>query len=153
MSAMSVTVSGNVATEPQHVVGSTGKPRTTFRLASTERKRRPDGSWADGPTSFVNVTCFDTLALNAAACVLKGQPVVISGSLTVREWEVDGRKGKEVDLVVRTLGHDLRWGRATFARPPRDWAPSPAEADGREAADEAARIGEQIDERTDERVA
>jgi len=94
-------------------------------LASTERKRRPDGGWADSPTSFVNVTCCDTLALNAAACVLKGQPVVVRGSLTVREWEVDGRKGKEVDLVARTLGHDLRWGRATFARPRATGRPHP----------------------------
>jgi len=121
MSEISVTVSGNVATEPKHVVGSTGKPRTTFRLASTERKRQPDGSWDDGATSYVNVTCFDTLAMNAAACVLKGQPVVVTGVLTVRDWEAEGRKGREVDLVVRTLGHDLRWGRATFTKPPQGW--------------------------------
>lgn len=129
MTSMSITVNGNVATDPQHVVGSSGKPRTTFRLASTERKRQPDGSYADGATSFVNVTCFDTLAINAAACVVKGQPVVITGALTMREWEANGRKGNEADLVVRTLGHDLRWGRAVFTRPPRGWAqPAPAVA-------------------------
>ena len=123
MGEMSVNVSGNVATDPKHVVGSTGKPRTTFRLATTARKRQPDGSYADGPTSFLNVACFDTLALNAAASLLKGQPVVITGVLTMRDWEADGRTGREADLVVRTLGHDLRWGRATFSRPPRDWSP------------------------------
>ena len=130
MAEISVSVSGNVATEPKHVVGSSGKPRTTFRLASTTRKRQPDGSYADGPTSFLNVACFDTLALNAAASLLKGQPVVITGVLTMRDWEADGRTGREADLVVRTLGHDLRWGRATFSRPPLDWAAQPVnEAD------------------------
>lgn len=144
MSEMSVTVSGNVATEPKHVIGSTGKPRTTFRLAATARKRQGDGSYVDGATSFVNVTCFDTLALNAAACVLKGQPVVITGALTMRDWEADGRTGREADLVARTLGHDLRWGRATFARPPRDWTPEPATTvDGERApAQSASQVSE-----------
>lgn len=147
MGEISVSVSGNVATEPKHVVGSTGKPRTTFRLATTARKRQPDGSFADGATSFLNVACFDTLALNAAASLLKGQPVVITGAMTVREWEMDGRTGREVDLVVRTLGHDLRWGRATFSRPPRDWTPETANDAGAEIAPPAASqvpVGERV---------
>jgi len=126
MSEISITVNGNVATDPKHVVGVSGKPRTTFRLASTARKRQGDGSYVDGATSFLNVTCFDTLAINAAACVAKGHPVVVTGTLTVRDWEADGRSGREADLVARTLGHDLRWGQAAFARPARSRTSEPA---------------------------
>lgn len=146
MGEMSVTVSGNVATDPKHVIGSTGKPRTTFRLATTARKRQPDGSYADGLTSFLNVACFDTLALNAAASLVKGQPVVITGILTMRDWEADGRTGREADLVVRTLGHDLRWGRATFSRPPRNGSPDTSHAVEGEVvrADVPAPAGERV---------
>ena len=133
MSEINVTVNGNVATEPKHVIGASGKPRTTFRLASTARKRQPDGSYADGATSFLNVTCFDTLALNTAASVHVGQPVVVTGTLTVRDWESGERTGSDADLVVRTVGHDLRWGRASFVKPERARAVEAAPGSGPEA--------------------
>jgi single-strand DNA-binding protein len=117
---LTVTVWGNVATEPQHVVSPSGRPRTTFRLASTPRRKRDDGSYGDGPTSFFNVTCFGHLAINVAASVHRGDPVVLFADLTVREWQGDGgRSGRDVDLVPHHVGLDLRWGRARFERPPR----------------------------------
>jgi single-strand DNA-binding protein len=117
---LTITVWGNVATEPMHVVSPSGKPRTTFRLASTPRSKREDGSYGDGTTSFFNVTCFGYVAVNVAASVHKGDPVVLFGDLTVREWQADGgRAGKDVDLVAQHIGPNLRWGRATFERPPR----------------------------------
>ncbi len=119
MNEMVTTVAGNVATDVKHVVGGSGKPRTSFRLATASWTRQSDGSYADGPTSFLNVTCFDTLAINVAACVSKGQPVVVTGTLTVREYEVDGRPGRSVDLVARQVGHDLRLGQAAFVRQQR----------------------------------
>ncbi len=119
MNEMVTTVAGNVATDVKHVVGQGGKPRTSFRLATASFTRQADGSYADGPTSFLNVTCFDTLAINVAACVSKGQPIVVTGTLTVREYEVDGRPGRSVDMVVRHLGHDLRLGQSAFTRQQR----------------------------------
>jgi single-strand DNA-binding protein len=117
---LTITVWGNVATEPMHVVGPGGRPRTTFRLASTPRKRNEDGSYSDGTTSFFNVTCFGYLAVNVAASVHKGEPVVLFADLTIREWQADGgRSGKDADLVAHHVGPDLRWGRARFERPAR----------------------------------
>jgi single-strand DNA-binding protein len=121
---LTITVGGNVATDPMHVVGPGGRPRTTFRLASTPRKRQEDGSYSDGTTSFFNVTCFGHLAVNVAGSVHKGDPVVLFADLTIREWQADGgRSGKDADLVAYHLGPDLRWGRATFERPARQVRP------------------------------
>jgi single-strand DNA-binding protein len=131
---LTITVWGNVATEPMHVVGAGGRPRTTFRLASTPRKKRDDGSYGDGVTSFFSVTCFGHLAVNVAASVHKGDPVVLFADLTIREWQADGgRSGKDADLVAHHVGPDLRWGRATFERAARgvrqdDGVPQPREA-------------------------
>ncbi|HET8616057.1 MAG TPA: single-stranded DNA-binding protein [Actinomycetales bacterium] len=133
---MTLTVWGNVATQPMHVVGPSGTPRTTFRLAHTPRHKKQDGSYGDGPTSFFNVTCFGYLAVNAAASLSKGTPVVLVGDLTVREWQAgDGRQGRDVDLVAAQIGPNLRWGRAVFERPAR--APRPF--------DDQARAGEGLD--------
>lgn len=119
MSKLTVSVWGNVTSEPMHVVGSSGTPRTTFRLAHTPRKRQPDGSYTNGATSFFNVTCFGYVAVNVAASVHKGDPIVLFGEMAVREWSDGGRSGREVDLVALEIGPNLRWGRARFERPPR----------------------------------
>ena len=119
MSKLTVSVWGNVTSEPMHVVGASGTPRTTFRLAHTARKRLPDGSYGNGATSFFNVTCFGYVAVNVAASVHKGDPVVLLGEMAVREWSDGGRSGREVDLVALHIGPNLRWGRARFERPAR----------------------------------
>ncbi len=142
MSKLTVPVWGNVASEPMHVVGPNGTPRTTFRLAHTARKRQPDGSYANGVTSFFNVTCFGYVALNVAASVHRGDPVVLFGEMAVREWSEGTRSGREVDLVALHIGLNLRWGRARFERPSRagrdDHAADDQAADDRAVVDRAA---------------
>jgi single-strand DNA-binding protein len=119
VSKLTVPVWGNVASEPMHVVGPNGIPRTTFRLAHTARRRQPDGSYTNGVTSFFNVTCFGYVALNVAASVHRGDPVVLFGEMAVREWSEGSRSGREVDVVAMHIGLNLRWGRARFERPAR----------------------------------
>lgn len=146
MSKLTVPVWGNVASEPMHVVGPNGTPRTTFRLAHTARKRQPDGSYANGVTSFFNVTCFGYVALNVAASVHRGDPVVLFGEMVVREWSEGTRSGREVDLIALHIGPNLRWGRARFERPSRAGSDDQA-ADDRAAVDGAA-VGQAAADRT-----
>ncbi|HEX8497579.1 MAG TPA: single-stranded DNA-binding protein [Actinomycetales bacterium] len=151
---MVTTVAGNVATEPKHVIGAGGKPRTSFRLATSSWTRQADGSFADGPTSFLSITCFDTLAVNVAACVTKGQPVVVTGSLTVREYEADGRTTRSVDMVVRQLGHDLRLGQGSFTRRARSGGSGSVEQAGEQAGGQSGeQAGEQRAEQAGEQPA
>ncbi len=52
-----VTVSGNVVTELRHVETQDGVHITSFRLASTPRRRdRRTQQWVDGATSYYTVT-------------------------------------------------------------------------------------------------
>jgi single-strand DNA-binding protein len=111
------TVLGNVASEPRHVVGENGPPRTSFRLASTTT-RFDQGlqGYVDGHTTWLTVTCWRGLAFNVAQSLQKGQPVIVHGTLHVREWTDGDRSGREVELDATSIGHDLRRGRTTFAR-------------------------------------
>jgi single-strand DNA-binding protein len=112
-----ITVTGLVATTPRHLVTSEGLPITSFRLASTQRRYdRGAQKWIDGETNWYTVTAFRQLAMNAVGSVNKGQRVVVSGKLRVRDWESGDRAGTTVEIDADALGHDLAWGTSVFTR-------------------------------------
>jgi single-strand DNA-binding protein len=113
----SITLTGFVATAPRHLVTSEGLPITSFRLASNQRRfDRTQEKWVDGDTNWYTVTAFRQLALNAAGSIAKGDRVVVSGRIRIREWENGERAGTTVDVEADTIGHDLLWGTASFTR-------------------------------------
>jgi single-strand DNA-binding protein len=113
----SLSTRGFVATTPNHLVTGEGLPITTFRLATTRRKfNRSTKSWENGDTNWFTVTAFRQLAINVAACISKGDPVMVSGRLSVREWENEERSGIVVEIDADSVGHDLGWGSSAFTR-------------------------------------
>ena len=111
------TVFGNVATEPRHSITPQGVPLTSFRMASTTTRFDQDlQGYVDGHTTWLSVSCWRGLAFNAAASLHKGQPVMVYGTLNVRDWKDGERSGREVELHAVSVGHDLRRGRTDFAR-------------------------------------
>ncbi|WP_345764368.1 single-stranded DNA-binding protein [Diaminobutyricibacter sp. McL0608] len=137
----SLSTRGVVATVPNHIVTSEGLPITSFRLASSQRKfNRSTQTWENGDTNWFTVTAFRQLATNIAACVSKGDRIVVSGRLSVRDWESGDRSGTVVEVDADAVGHDLTWGTATFSRTVKRSGPAegqpPAEAaeDGGQSA-------------------
>jgi single-strand DNA-binding protein len=111
------TVFGNIATEPKHSITPQGVPLTSFRMASTTTRFDQElQGYVDGHTTWLNVSCWRGLAFNAAASLRKGQPVIVYGTLHVRDWKDGDRSGREVELHAVSVGHDLRRGRTDFAR-------------------------------------
>ena len=114
----SITLTGPVATTPRHMVTTEGLRLTSFRLASDRRRPDQDGeTWRDGDTNWYTITCRDDLASNASASVEKGQRVLVSGQIRVRDWQSSGQQGTTIEVEADTLGHDLQYGTATFTRP------------------------------------
>lgn len=112
-----ITLTGLVATEPKHLTTSEGLPITSFRLASTQRRYdRSKQSWVDGDTNWYTVTAFRRLASNAAVSITKGQRVLVTGRLRLRDWESGERSGLAVEVEAEAIGHDLTWGTAQFSR-------------------------------------
>lgn len=117
MNEITTTICGNVATVPRHQITRGGQPLTSFRLASTPRRFDPEvQGYVDGDTTWVNVSCWGGLAFNANRSLRKGQPVVVTGTLRTRDWEADGKAGRDVDLTAYSVGHDLRRGVSEFER-------------------------------------
>jgi single-strand DNA-binding protein len=113
----SFTVSGLVATTPRHLVTQEGLPITSFRLASSKRRfDRTKKIWVDGETNWFTINSFRQLAINSASSISKGDRIVVSGRLKVRDWDNGERSGTSVEIEADSLGHDLVWGTTQFSR-------------------------------------
>ena len=135
-----VTVVGHIGQDPVRKTTSKGEV-LEFSVARNERVLQPDGTWAQGATTWFTVNAWDDLAVNAGASLRKGQRVLVQGVLQSRPWTgQDGQERQSVTLRARAIGHDLSQGVTTFsrsapaaARPPQEAvaaaAPQPAAGD------------------------
>lgn len=91
---------------------------TSFRVASTRRFfDRSTGAWRDGRTEWFRVKVWRTLAVNVAASLRKGDPVVAHGRLSTEEWvSADGTPRSGLVLEAVAVGHDLAFGSSNFRR-------------------------------------
>ena len=93
MNATEITVIGNVVNSPQRVRLQNGSV-TNFRLASTERRfDRERQEYVDGGTFWSDVECYGDLGGYVSHSVSKGDPVVVVGTLTTRQWENENGRG------------------------------------------------------------
>ncbi|MFF9377907.1 single-stranded DNA-binding protein [Streptomyces griseoluteus] len=124
-----VCVVGNVATRPVYRELPNG-PSARFRLAVTARYwDRDKNVWTDGHTNFFTVWANRQLAVNVAASVEVGQPLVVQGRLKVRTEVRDGQQQAwaSADIDAVTIGHDLTRGTAAFRRAAKPETPGRAE--------------------------
>jgi single-strand DNA-binding protein len=131
-----VDLAGFVASEPSFKLLDSGTSTAKLRVAYTERRlNRETGEWGDGPTSFVTVLCWRTLADNVAMCLRKGEPVLVRGRLRVREYQdKEGSPRSVTEVEASSIGHDLSRGVAHFSRTRR----APGETAGNAEAPAAA---------------
>ena len=112
-----ITLTGIVATTPRHLVTSSQVAITSFRLASGQRRfDRAKNAWVDATTNWYSVSTFRQLAFNVAASVHKGEHVIVTGRLRIRDWDKQERNGTSVDVEADSVGHDLFWCTSTSVR-------------------------------------
>ncbi|HCK79700.1 MAG TPA: single-stranded DNA-binding protein [Actinobacteria bacterium] len=117
MSQTSITIVGNAVTDVTVASTATGVEYAVFRIATTARRfDRSVGQWVDGDTSFMRVTCWRRLARGVAESIVKGDPLVVTGVLRVREWATEDRRGVSVEIDASAVGHDLARGVSAFTR-------------------------------------
>ena len=111
------TVFGFMGTQPTRLGQPGSTPVCSFRLGSTPAYYdTAAGVWKRKSTTWLTVKAFRTLAVNALACLHKGDPVIVSGSLVTEEWTSDGQPHSSLVLVADGIGHDLARGQDTFTR-------------------------------------
>lgn len=114
-----LTLTGLVATPPKHLKTQTGLAITSFRLASNQRRwDRTKQEWVAIDTNWYTITAFRQLANNVILSVSKGQRVVVTGRLRIRDWSNEEKHttGTTIEVDAEAIGHDLSWGTALFTR-------------------------------------
>ncbi|MDN5632168.1 single-stranded DNA-binding protein [Glutamicibacter protophormiae] len=112
-----VTLRGFVGKDPQTRMFDDGTSVAWFRLATTSRRfDAATNTWHDGTTNWYTVRCFRTLAMHVKASIHCGQPVLVTGKLGINEWQSENGPRTEVRVDATSIGHDLAFGTANFAR-------------------------------------
>ena len=112
-----IALTGIVATTPRHLVTSSGLAITSFRLACRQRRfDRSKNSWVDADTNWYTVSSFRQLAQNVEQSVRKGEHVLVTGRLRIRDWENQDRSGTSVEVEADAVGHNLTWGTTSLVR-------------------------------------
>ncbi|GAB2516839.1 single-stranded DNA-binding protein [Paramicrobacterium agarici] len=114
--ADTITVTGVVGTVPQ-LGDAAGTPVCNFRLASSLRRYdKQSGKWTEYGTNWYSVGAYRYLGKNVAASVNKGDRVVVTGRVRLREWSNQTASGMTVDIDATSVGHDLTWGTTTYRK-------------------------------------
>ncbi|MFD1145699.1 single-stranded DNA-binding protein [Saccharothrix hoggarensis] len=112
-----VTLCGNVASKVTHTKVGAGFSRAGFRLFTTERVwDKEQRTWSDGAKMLLSVTCWRMLADNANASLNKGDPIVVTGRLLIKDVEYEGSVRQVVEVEATAIGPNLALCTATPVR-------------------------------------
>lgn len=101
----SVNIVANLTKDPEVRQLPNGDSVVGLRVALNERKKGPDGQWADAPNYF-SVTCFGKTAEACGKFLTRGRQVAVSGRLRWREYtDKDGNKREAIEIVA----HDVQF--------------------------------------------
>jgi single-strand DNA-binding protein len=116
-----ITVIGNLTDDPELKFTPSGAAVANFTVASTPRTfDRQTNEWKDGDALFLRCAAWRQMAENVAESLQKGQRVIVTGSLKIRNFErQDGSKGTSVEINVDEVGPSLKWATAKVTKASR----------------------------------
>jgi single-strand DNA-binding protein len=120
ISSTTVTMVGNLASEPDIRTVGPGVQVANFRLAASDRRfDQETGQWVDTNAVFLKVSCWRTMAHNVIASLRKGDPVVVFGRLQSYSYVRDDQQRTSFELDAYAIGPNLARGFAVFHRSSR----------------------------------
>lgn len=116
-----ISVVGNLTDDPELKFTPSGAAVANFTVAQTPRTfDRQTNEWKDGEANFFRCAAWRQLAENVAESLQKGQRVIVTGNLRIRNFErQDGSKGTSVEIQVEEVGPSLRWATSKTTRTSR----------------------------------
>ena len=97
-----ITVIGNLTNDPELRFTPSGSAVANFTVASTPRTfDRQSNEWKDGETLFLRASVWREAAENVAESLTKGMRVIVTGRLTMRQYETrEGEKRTSTEIQV-----------------------------------------------------
>ncbi|MFD2363324.1 MULTISPECIES: single-stranded DNA-binding protein [unclassified Arthrobacter] len=116
-----ITVIGNLTSDPELRFTPSGSAVANFTIASTPRTfDRQSNEWKDGETLFLRASVWREAAENVAESLTKGMRVIVTGRLKSRSYETkEGEKRTVIELEVDEVGPSLRYANAKVNRSQR----------------------------------
>ena len=100
MALATINIVGGICADPELNHTGAGKPVLNLRVATSERRKDDAGNWVDGDRAFYDVPLWDQDALTGADFYGKGDQVIVSGVLFMREYETSAGE-KRVSPTVK----------------------------------------------------
>jgi len=98
-----VMIIGNLGRDPEMRYTPSGKPVTTFSVATSRAWSTSEGEKRE-ETEWFNVVAWSSLAEICKQYLSKGQQVYIEGRLQTRHWEdQEGNKHTSVEIVANEM--------------------------------------------------
>lgn len=119
-------VAGNLTKDADLRYTPNGKAVASLRIAQADRVRDDrTGNWADGPTTYYDITVWGTLAENVCEVLQKGDRIVAEGRWTANRWtDNDGVLQERIVLTASDLGPSMKYRCARPVRADRSKAES-----------------------------
>jgi single-strand DNA-binding protein len=137
MSDAAVTLTGNLAGDPELRFTTSGRAVASFAVAVNRgHKDKASGQWVEDAALFMRCTAWGDLAANLADSLSKGQRVTVTGELVPQEWDdkTTGEKRRSIEVVASDVAASLRFATARVTKVTRDaQAPAPLHAVGASA--------------------
>lgn len=118
MNETTITVVGNLTSDPELRFTQGGLAVVNFTIASTPRTfDKTTNDWKDGEALFLRASCWREFAEHVAGSLTKGARVVATGRLKQRSYETNaGEKRTAIELEVDEIGPSLRYATASVTR-------------------------------------
>jgi len=98
-----VMIIGHLGREPEMRYTPSGRPVTSFSVATTRSWNSPDGERRE-ETEWFNVVAWGNLAEICKQYLTKGQQVYVEGRLQTRRWEdPEGKKHFNTEVVANEM--------------------------------------------------
>lgn len=102
---------GNLTRDPEIKYTNEGMAITEIRLAVNKRWKDRDGKDLE-VVDYFNITSWGTLAENCADSLKKGDRILVSGHLNLRNWEnKDGKKFNITNITADAVALSLEFSK------------------------------------------
>lgn len=116
VSVNKMTIIGNLGNDPEMRYTPSGRPVTSFRVATNWRYTTPDGERRE-ETEWFNIVAWGKLAEQCNQFLTKGRLVYVEGRLRMRTWDgQDGQRRSRNEIIADRVKFLDRQG----AAPPAD---------------------------------
>ncbi|WP_411700499.1 single-stranded DNA-binding protein [Conyzicola sp.] len=100
-------LSGFIASEPQHSVTENGDTRFYVRVGQPHFRREEDGGFTELDPSFHDLVAYRATADRALDRFSRGDSFVAEGYVRTFQVERDGEVIEREEFVAKKIGHDL----------------------------------------------